>query len=127
MSDKLSVGEIFERYKNLPEFDGLQFTDVNQRGNLGNALLHVASTNGELNEVLSLLEAGADPNLKGEDGSTPLYDAVSQRHYEVAKALFEHGASADTKIDIFEMSPKDYAAQYGLKEFSAIFKTDDMT
>jgi hypothetical protein len=86
---------------------------VNQRGNLGNSLLHVASTNGELKEVLSLLEAGADPYLRGEDGSTPLYEAVSQRHYEVAKALFEHGASADIKIDIFDMSPKEYAARYG--------------
>ena len=124
MNRKLSVNEISERYKHLPEFDGLEFTDVNQRGNLGNSLLHVASTNGVLNEVLSLLEAGADPNLKGGDGSTPLYDAVSQRHYEVAKALFEHGASADIKIDIFEMSPKEYAAQYGLEEFSAIFKPD---
>jgi ankyrin repeat protein len=79
MSDKLSAGEIFKRYKHLPEFDGLQFTDVNQRGNLGNSLLHVASTNGELKEVLSLLEAGADPNLRGEDGSTPLYEAVSPK------------------------------------------------
>src|SRR3990167_7423216 len=37
--------------------------------------------------VASLLDAGADPNLAGKDGQTPLYCASKKGHAEVVKLL----------------------------------------
>lgn len=111
----LSLGEVFERYKNLPEFDEIILGDVNQKGNFGNSPLHVACVRGDLEEVVALLEAGANPNLKGEHGCTPLHDAVQQEHPEVVKLLLEKGASPTIKSDFFNRTPYEYVVAHHLQ------------
>jgi ankyrin repeat protein len=42
-----------------------------------------------------LLAAGADPNVKGPDGSTPLHQAVQARQVPIIRALAAAGADLD--------------------------------
>jgi ankyrin repeat protein len=39
-----------------------------------------------------LLERGADPNAKNDDGWTPLHIAAGEGHVEIVKLLLERGA-----------------------------------
>lgn len=45
--------------------------------------------------VKTLLAAGADPNVKAPDGSTPLHQAVQARQVPIIRALVEAGAKLD--------------------------------
>jgi hypothetical protein len=47
------------------------------------------------NAVKALLAAGANPNAKAPDGSTPLHQAVAARQVEIIRALVAAGAKLD--------------------------------
>lgn len=56
--------------------------------------LHVAAGRGDLPRVQALLKRAGDANrVWGYCGTTALYWAVKNEHYEVAKSLLERGAS----------------------------------
>jgi len=57
--------------------------------------LHVVARRGNAYCLKLLLEGGADPNAKGDLSVSPLYWAVSQRNFEVARLLLEAGARID--------------------------------
>jgi ankyrin repeat protein len=57
--------------------------------------LHVFARHGNAYAVRMLLEAGADPNSKGDLSLSPLYYAIRKGHFEVAKLLLEAGARID--------------------------------
>jgi ankyrin repeat protein len=59
--------------------------------------LHKVARRGNARCVMLLLEVGADPNAKGDLSLSPLYYAISNGHFAVAKSLLEAGA----RIDIF--------------------------
>lgn len=48
-----------------------------------------------LDAVKVLLAAGADPNVKAPDGSTPLHQAVTAKQVPIIRALVEAGAKLD--------------------------------
>ena len=48
-----------------------------------------------INAVKTLLAAGADPNVKAPDGSTPLHQAVQARQVPIIRALVAAGAKLD--------------------------------
>jgi len=50
-----------------------------------------------LNAVKTLLAAGANPNVKAPDGSTPLHQAVAARQVAIIRALVAGGARLDAK------------------------------
>ncbi len=58
--------------------------------------LNMAARFGQTELVRLLLKAGADIEGKTADGGsyTPLMEAVTHRHYETARVLLDHGASA---------------------------------
>ncbi|WP_090751066.1 ankyrin repeat domain-containing protein [Candidatus Nitrospira nitrosa] len=122
MARELSVQQIFDRYKTLPEFIDMELTDVNQTGHFGSSPLHVACVRGDLEEVLPLLTAGADMNLRGELGYTPLHDAAAQGHIEVVKVLLQRGAIPKIKNDEGE-TPRDRAESKGFFDIVALFDT----
>lgn len=92
MTPKLTARDVLSRYiqEDLPEFKGIKLIDVNQKGLHGSTPLSVAATRGDIEEVRALLEGGADPNGRGEQGVTPLHDAVGQEHFEVARLLMQN-------------------------------------
>ena len=50
-----------------------------------------------IDAVKTLLAAGADPNAKAPDGSTPLHQAVAARQVAIIQALVAGGAKLDAK------------------------------
>jgi len=63
----------------------------------GETLLHIAALRGDARTVGLLLEAGADPNCRGDMGDTPLHDAFRWGGWEVVKLLLDNGASEDIR------------------------------
>lgn len=57
--------------------------------------LHRVVWRGNARCVRLLLEAGADPNAKGDLGYSPLYYAVDSGNLEIARMLLEAGARID--------------------------------
>jgi ankyrin repeat protein len=53
------------------------------------------SNRSPLDAVKVLLDAGADPNVKAPDGSTPLHQAVAARQVGIIRALVAAGAKLD--------------------------------
>jgi hypothetical protein len=54
-----------------------------------------AADRAPLDAVKTLLAAGADPNAKAPDGSTPLHQAVTARQVPIIRALVAGGARLD--------------------------------
>ncbi|HEY6370814.1 MAG TPA: ankyrin repeat domain-containing protein [Candidatus Sulfotelmatobacter sp.] len=88
--------EVLRRYndESLPDFcDPL--TDVNQVGTFGNRPTRLACYRGNMNDIVALVEGGADVNAIGDMGSTPLHEAVEQAHAGAEKFLLDRGAKRD--------------------------------
>jgi ankyrin repeat protein len=75
--------------------------------------LPLAACVGNLAQVKSLVESGADPNAKDDFGWTPLYWAVSTGQEEVAEYLIRRGAQVDAKM-VNERTLLHQAAQAGV-------------
>ncbi|XP_045483160.1 ankyrin-1-like [Harmonia axyridis] len=63
--------------------------------NFGNTKLHIAVKNGNTDDVLSLLQGGANVNKKNSNNLTPLHVAVSTGHYHLIDSLVEYGANVE--------------------------------
>lgn len=61
----------------------------------GDGLLHVAASRGDVEAVTLLLDAGVDPNIRGEMGYTALHYAGMHGHRIAAEALAARGACID--------------------------------
>jgi ankyrin repeat protein len=83
--------------KNDDIFSGPNALNVNSQvlGQGGDRPLHCIVRSGNAQCVGLLLQAGADPNAKGEMEVTPLYWAVGDGNLEVARLLLEAGARID--------------------------------
>ena len=62
-----------------------------------NTPLHLASEDGDMDRVQTLLAAGADPNAKGENEESPLFHAVYEGHTEVTRMLLASGADPNAE------------------------------
>lgn len=61
----------------------------------GRSELHYASNEGDFDKVKSLIENGADVNLKDKEGWTPLHFAAQSQNASIALLLIEAGAEID--------------------------------
>jgi hypothetical protein len=76
--------------------------DVNSKNAYRNTPLNYASRDGHRNDtrVAQLLIAhGADPNILGREGFTPLHRASISGRIEIVRLLIEHGANVEVKDD----------------------------
>ena len=72
--------------------------DPNIQDILGDTALYLASLEGNLEIVVTLLAAGANTNLaRMTDGYTPLMGAATWGHVEVVKELITHGAALEAQ------------------------------
>jgi len=75
--------------------------------------LHLeGAEDGDLIEVQTALENGANPNAKNKDGHTPLHNAAFEGHVDVVKILLERGADPNAK-DNAGHTPLHWAAYRG--------------
>jgi len=89
-----------------------QHVDVNQReGDCNKTALHFAATNGYVETVLYLLNAGADPDPLSFDLWTPMHYAAENGHEDVIVALLNNGANPDIKNQTSQ-TPAHLAAVY---------------
>ena len=120
---RLSAAEVLKRYKDddLRAFCGIDLTDVNQVGLLGERPLDVAATRADIEEIYTLLKGGADVNAAGELGSTALHEAVSQGHVSAVTILLEFGARIDLRND-FGDTALDVARSRNREELVALLQ-----
>jgi len=66
--------------------------EVNNTKPEQNISIHEAALNGQLSQVMRLLEEGLDVNIKDQEGRTALMYASFNGHTEIMKKLIEKGA-----------------------------------
>jgi ankyrin repeat protein len=65
----------------------------------GNSALHLAAFEGHTDIVSELLINHANPNLKANDGITPLMAACRKGNLEISKLLVQYGANVNDQDD----------------------------
>lgn len=106
---------ILARIQETTEFLGIDLADVNQVGIFGNTPLKVAVVWGDVEAVCSLLDAGADPNIRCEDGYTALHHAAAGNHVQIGRLLINKGARTDVQ-NVDGQTPYDLARLLGRRE-----------
>lgn len=107
---KLTAAEVLKKYTedDLPMFLGRAIEDMNQVAADGDRPIHVACVRGDLEDVIALIEAGADVNAAGDLGYTPLHLAASQGLLDIAGVLLKHNADLKSRNE-FGQTPLDVA------------------
>jgi uncharacterized protein len=117
----LTAAQVLQRYEDLPAFCGIKLTGVNQPGRFGERPLDVAAVRGNLDEIRTLLDTGADINARAEHGNTALHEATGQGHIEVVKLLLEFGARTDFRNE-FGQTALDIASLRDRKDITALLR-----
>jgi len=75
-----------------------------------------------MNDIVALVEGGADVNAIGDMGNTPLDEAVDQAHAGAVKFLLDRGAKRDV-LNEFGQTPLDITKEKGLAEIPGLIAT----
>jgi ankyrin repeat protein len=101
MLRKLTAAEIAElqtSFRDVLNYDADDPTapidPVTYRSPDGDSCLHIAAQRGDYRSAQLLLDAGLDPNDRGDMGQTPLHHAKRYGHHKVAELLQASGSSA---------------------------------
>lgn len=81
----------------------------------GDGLLHRAVIEGFRDSVAAVLDEGADVDLKGFGGYTPLQYAAKHGHLQIVELLLERGAAVNLSND-WEWTPLHHAVYYGRRK-----------
>ena len=81
----------------------------------GEASIHQAARDGNIEAIKRHLEAGTDVNAKNEYGYTPISAVVGGGDKEIAELLIANGADVKAKADN-GLTPLHFAAAFGHKE-----------
>ena len=93
--DNATLSADLERVKYLL---GKKGADINQKGNDGEAPLHLAVTNGDTEMVSLLLDRKANINALDSDGYSPLALAAARNKVKVIQLLTSRGADVEAQI-----------------------------
>jgi ankyrin repeat protein len=86
------VAEFLASLSELPDFAGVDLSDVNACATDGDNALHVAVRYGDLRIAKGLIEAGIEVSQPGDLGYTPLHVACLEGNVEMVKLLVDAGA-----------------------------------
>lgn len=90
-----------------------------------NDKLYEATRTGNLAEVKSLLDQGADVNAKFRYGTTALFKAAERGHTDVVKLLLERGADVNVKDTFYGATAMTWALQNEHVETVAVLLEKD--
>lgn len=109
-------------YKNteVAEFLIENVKDVNYLSNQGTALAGLC-INYDKNLVIKLLQKSANPNIKDNNGVTPLIWAVKMGNAELVKILLQYGADKSL-ADNYNKTAFEYALEFNKTEIIQILK-----
>ena len=112
MKEKLIA--TIDKYRTCPEFLTIDVRDVNQRGNFGDSLLHVAAGRQAVEDMEILVACGARVNAQGDLGNTPLHQSASRGLEKSVRKLLQLGADktiknedGQTALDLAELMGRD--------------------
>ena len=103
---------VLKKYESHPDFLGIEISDVNQRGAVDDAPLHIAVRRGHIDDIELMLANGAHVNQLGDMGNTPLHFAALVGNLDVARRLLLSGADLSLKNE-FQQTPLDVAVSGG--------------
>jgi hypothetical protein len=88
------LGELLDRYsEDYTDFTGIYLEHANQAGIGGEERpLHMAASDGLIDDIRILLREGADINAAGDIGLTALHFAAMKGHAAAVELLLERGA-----------------------------------
>ena len=121
MSLNHDLKDILKKYANHPDFLGIDLVDPNQKGAIDDAPLHIAVRRGSEEDVLELLNHGADINMKGDLGNTPLHFAAMVGRAKIVKLLLKKGANPKL-LNEFSETPLKVSQLGDKKEVEEILK-----
>ncbi|MBO6509186.1 MAG: ankyrin repeat domain-containing protein [Roseibium sp.] len=101
---RLSLEEILQSTSLalFPAQDGNALISIETRDSEGDTALHILAHRGDLYACRLLLENGADANLQGDIGYTPLHYAVMAQNRDLVAILLQHGARTDLASEFGE-------------------------
>jgi ankyrin repeat protein len=79
----------------LNAYLNLSTAEIDKKDVMGKTPLHYAAVRGDLDDVLTLLQHDADPNLTSDALWTPLHEAAISSSYKSFQPLLEAGAHVD--------------------------------
>jgi len=97
MSIDKELQTIIEKYKNHPEFLGIEVVEVNQKGAVDDTLLHLTARTGDIEGLEVLIVNGADIDAIGDLGNTPLHQAAMMGQLGSVKKLVQLGANINLR------------------------------
>ena len=103
-SENEELRDILLKCESTEQFDA-PLQDVNQKNCFGDTPLHMVVHWGEVENARRLIVAGADLNVQGERGFTPLFYA---RTVEMARLLINSGANPRICGDEGKLAPDRY-------------------
>lgn len=112
---------VLDRFRSHPEFMGIELSDVNQKGAVDDAPLHIASRSGRSDDVIALIALGANVNQQGDLANAPLHYAAMTGRDDIVDILITHGADRGLKNE-FGQSPSDVAELAGYDALAARLK-----
>lgn len=94
---------------NLPAKVVANITEINKQDLDGNTALHRAASSGNADQIVALVDSGADVNIKNRLGNTPLHMAAATNNTDISELLLI--SNADVKAENYEKnSPLHLAA-----------------
>ncbi|PVM88828.1 ankyrin repeat domain-containing protein [Caulobacter endophyticus] len=117
----MNIYDIYELYRAYSPFMHVKTFSVDMIGSDGDTLLHVVSMEGSAEAVRVLLQAGANPNIRGDLGRVPLHNAVSAKSEMCVDLLLRGGASKIIK-DEDGYTPEELARVLDYKNIASAIR-----
>jgi ankyrin repeat protein len=89
-----TIEEVYRLCGQTGAWYGVEIAHFDQRNFMDDTVLHTVCSWGDVAAVKVLVDAGADVNAKGDQGATPLFNAVMGGSPEVVSFLLKTGADA---------------------------------